>query len=1188
MAETTLDILLRVRNQTGAVLSQVSSDLSKIRTALASTSQNTKQTNSDFQRLFSTLASGKGEIQGVVSGFQGLVASLGGLVLVNQIKGLADVAARTQVLGTVLNEIGRASGFSRAEIEKFDAAVQKAGITAGASRQTLTQFLQAGLDPAKAAELARAAQNFAVVTGENSSAALSRLVTNIQQIDVTGLKFQGIIVDMTKVTADFAREVGKTPQELTRAEQQTALLNEVLRKGKESGQLYVAAMGDVGKAVGSLSRLQEELQNSLGEKLLPAYKALVDEFGVFLKQAKLVSDSVDANGTAAEAFGESVRASARSLREFALLLVEYSGVVTTFVQALLGFAALRAVALVFTFITSQLAFLGRALATAGTAIGIFARGFSFLTALVSGGTLALSAPFLLVLGAIGAAAVAVGAFALQFEPVARIANIALASISLAYNRLIGDSEGAAAASDALFNAVTRAGDGTEARAAAAAKLIEVTREQVELQTTLIDLENALVQANKTGTAEQQKTAKAAFDAAKKQNEDLNAQRVALARAGDVSGATQELIQKKEEEAAAIRKIEIALAKVSDAGIKAREELGIPAGLGDSLRADVITAEFGKAAGAFKNLVASFDADQKVYAANVKKFQADLEKEGVAPTEALVQATQKARDAVRFSVNDLRIGVQSIADAAKAPDEIAAAIDLIVNAAGRAVTSVDELKRTLEFRLEAESLRRVEQNMQGYSEATKEAQTALTLLRTVTDDQARATLDLSQAYADVGVSAGRVFENLSFAGRSGIRSLVDGFTGLRSTVAETSRIVDQGTRQQLASANGTFQESLRLLADSERRKRELAQQTVGGSQTFAAALRAIEEQSVRERVTINQTYYSRLKELRDNALSQFKTFANTIKGLDEEIFQNGVNREKSLRDLKRQGLTEEQQFADRLLEIDQLAGAERLAISNKQFDLAKQLNQQRIQAASQLANSGGVPQEVALARATEATNKAYTDRDSLLRGIRTETDKAARTQLQTYEELGKEIGKVAETLAGLAGEQLAKVKFEVGAGETEKLLAALQQQFDRNPLRVTFQGQVNGQTTTVQRFASGGGVQGSGTDTSDNIPAWLSPGEWVSRAKAVRYYGAEVFRRLNNMTLPRSALRLATGGLVPAGVGMPVFGGSSRGPSEGGETTNTPRRDIVDVNLNIGGRRVSLYGERQQATALVDALAQTKV
>lgn len=64
------------------------------------------------------------------------------------------------------------------------------------------------------------------------------------------------------------------------------------------------------------------------------------------------------------------------------------------------------------------------------------------------------------------------------------------------------------------------------------------------------------------------------------------------------------------------------------------------------------------------------------------------------------------------------------------------------------------------------------------------------------------------------------------------------------------------------------------------------------------------------------------------------------------------------------------------------------------------------------------------------------------------------------------------------------------------------------------------------YASGGYIRGPGTGTSDSIPAYLSNGEFVIRAAAVRKYGAQLFAALNGMRLsPNTLGRYALGGLV---------------------------------------------------------------
>lgn len=70
------------------------------------------------------------------------------------------------------------------------------------------------------------------------------------------------------------------------------------------------------------------------------------------------------------------------------------------------------------------------------------------------------------------------------------------------------------------------------------------------------------------------------------------------------------------------------------------------------------------------------------------------------------------------------------------------------------------------------------------------------------------------------------------------------------------------------------------------------------------------------------------------------------------------------------------------------------------------------------------------------------------------------------------------------------------------------------------------------FARGGLVTGPGTDTSDTVPAMLSPGEYVLRADVVRRIGRGFLDALNAPAVPRYAV----GGIVDAVPGAAAGGG----------------------------------------------------
>lgn len=116
------------------------------------------------------------------------------------------------------------------------------------------------------------------------------------------------------------------------------------------------------------------------------------------------------------------------------------------------------------------------------------------------------------------------------------------------------------------------------------------------------------------------------------------------------------------------------------------------------------------------------------------------------------------------------------------------------------------------------------------------------------------------------------------------------------------------------------------------------------------------------------------------------------------------------------------------------------------------------------------------------------------------------------------------------------------------------------------------------FARGGVVRGRGSSTSDSIPAWLSSGEFVIRADAVRRYGVGLFEALNGMRwggqLRAGMPRFAMGGLVDNALriplGMPAFAGAGGGALPG-----------KSFDLHIGGESfANLYAPEETAGRLV--------
>jgi hypothetical protein len=60
-------------------------------------------------------------------------------------------------------------------------------------------------------------------------------------------------------------------------------------------------------------------------------------------------------------------------------------------------------------------------------------------------------------------------------------------------------------------------------------------------------------------------------------------------------------------------------------------------------------------------------------------------------------------------------------------------------------------------------------------------------------------------------------------------------------------------------------------------------------------------------------------------------------------------------------------------------------------------------------------------------------------------------------------------------------------------------------------QASSSSSGGSKYASGGYVRGAGSATSDSIPAWLSNGEFIIRAAAVRKYGVDFLGAINGLS-----------------------------------------------------------------------------
>jgi len=233
---------------------------------------------------------------------------------------ISAVSTATAVAGTAIVGLGTSSFMAAAEVSEMNAtlgALAKAndlatesvnetvlevkgmGIEMATAQSTVAKMIQSELDLSKASQLARIAQDAAVIGQVNSSEALDRLIHGIttQQTDV--LRGIGIQVDANAAQEEYAKTLKKTTGELTSTEKSAAMLNAVLKEGEKIAGSYEAAMQEPGKVLRSFPRLFNDIKVAIGETML-------DAFGPFIlatyDMVKAFSKAVAAGGPLNELF----------------------------------------------------------------------------------------------------------------------------------------------------------------------------------------------------------------------------------------------------------------------------------------------------------------------------------------------------------------------------------------------------------------------------------------------------------------------------------------------------------------------------------------------------------------------------------------------------------------------------------------------------------------------------------------------------------------------------------------------------------------------------------------------------------------------------------------------------------------------------------------------------------------------
>lgn len=195
-----------------------------------------------------------------------------------------NAAARVDELNIALNAVGKSTGFGYKKLNETALAIKGMGIEMEIAQKATLKYAQNNLDLSKASEVARVAQDLAVIGAMNSSDAFDRLTHAI----ITGrsevLKSVGIQKSAGAAYSEYAATIGKSAKDLSATEKQAAVLNLVLQEGARVAGTYEAAMTTPGKVLRSFARLHNNLAVAVGGVLVNGFGPLIFETYELYKQ----------------------------------------------------------------------------------------------------------------------------------------------------------------------------------------------------------------------------------------------------------------------------------------------------------------------------------------------------------------------------------------------------------------------------------------------------------------------------------------------------------------------------------------------------------------------------------------------------------------------------------------------------------------------------------------------------------------------------------------------------------------------------------------------------------------------------------------------------------------------------------------------------------------------------------------
>ena len=211
----------------------------------------------DVSRAFKAVTS----VVAVAAGAIGAVGA-GALKLAVDAKGIPAITESFDNLGGSLESLQTASAgmVRQTELMKnFNLAAQLVS----------TDFAQ------KLPDAMQYLSKVAASTGQSMDYMMNSLIRGVGRVSPMILDNLGVQVDLTAANEAYAKSIGKTADELTKTEQQTAVMNETMRLLKENTASMPEVIGTLSAEWDAVTVSMLDLKDSVGAALAPALESVI-------------------------------------------------------------------------------------------------------------------------------------------------------------------------------------------------------------------------------------------------------------------------------------------------------------------------------------------------------------------------------------------------------------------------------------------------------------------------------------------------------------------------------------------------------------------------------------------------------------------------------------------------------------------------------------------------------------------------------------------------------------------------------------------------------------------------------------------------------------------------------------------------------------------------------------------------